>query len=194
MNNTKTNEYVVEEIQENYENFHIEEVKKIISINKANNKLSRDFIIKSQKYTAEDKIIYLDILDNINSVNRKAKIKTTNYDGKVYALLFIEEFSAFLRNPENNFTAREMKLLLAIYEIITKANAISNCLLSCDKKYLAKVAGIDFTNIGKIIKSLEKKNILKVDENNSIFLNYQYFFMGNSMNYDMYKNKYDNIE
>lgn len=189
----KTNEYIIEEIYEVFENNHIEEVKKIISIHRNNNKLSRDFIVKSSTYTADEKILYLDILDKLNSVNTGKTIKTTNYQGKPYALMFIKEFNAFLRSPENNFTAREMKVLLSIYEIIDEANAVSNCLISVNKHYICELAGIGITNFSPVMKSLQKKNILKTDKHGSIYLNYQYFFMGNSFNYDLYKNKYDNI-
>ncbi|MGZ3633796.1 MAG: replication/maintenance protein RepL, partial [Parachlamydiaceae bacterium] len=116
------------------------------------------------------------------------------YDGKVYSLIFINEFLRFLRSPENNFTLSEFKLLLTIYELISNANSISNCLVGVKKKYLAEQAGIDYKNLSKVFKSLQAKNILKVDDNGSIYINYQYFFMGNSMNYDLYKIQYENID
>ncbi|HEX7936112.1 MAG TPA: replication/maintenance protein RepL [Paraburkholderia sp.] len=194
MNDTITNDYVYEELNTNYDNEKLEQVKKIVSINKNNFKSSRDFIVKSSTYTAEDKIIFLDILDTLNSVNRKKKLVTSNYDGKPYSLVFINEFFSFLNNPENSFSLREIKLLMAIYKIIAEANAYSNCLISCHKNFLAETAGIDKTNIGKIIKSLEKKKILKVDIHGSIYINCEYFFMGNSMNYDLYKIQYQNVE
>lgn len=194
MQNIKTNEYVIEELKEVFENSNIEEVKKIISIHKNNNKLSRDFIIKNSAYTPDEKIMYLDILDTLNNVNIGKTIKTTNFNGKVYTLMFIKEFNSFLRSPENNFTARELKVLLSIYEIITDANAISNCLISVNKHYICELAGIGTTNFSPVMKSLNKKNILKVDKYGSIYLNCEYFFMGNSMNYDLYRHTYENLE
>lgn len=194
MNEIKTNEYIIEEIQESFENIHIEEVKKIISIHKNNIKSSKEFIVRSINYTADEKVLYLDILDKLNSVNTSKTIKTTGYQGKPYALMFVKEFNAFLRNPQNNFTAREIKVLLSIYEIITEANSISNCLISVNKAYICELSGIGITNFSPVMKSLQKKNVIKIDKHGSIFINYQYFFMGNSFNYDLYKNKYDNIE
>lgn len=193
MNNVKTNDYIVNEIIEGYDNQDIEEVKKIVSIHKNGIKASRDFVIKNSTYTNEEKIMYLDILDSLNNVNVRGKLKTTNYEGKVYSFLFIREFVNFLRNPSNNFTFSEFKLLLTIYEMIVEANAISNVLVGVKKKYLAEQAGIGYKNLNKVFHSLKTKNILKEDENGSLYINCEYFFMGNSMNYDLYKVQYENI-
>lgn len=194
MSNIKTNDYVVNEILDTYDNKHIEEVEKIVSIHKNSIKASREFVVRNTNYTPDEKIMYLEILDTLNNVNIAGKFKTTNYDGKVYSLLFINEFLKFLRSPQNNFTLSEFKLLLTLYEMITNANGLSNCLVGVKKKYLAEQAGIDYKNLSKVFKSLQTKNILKEDENGSIYINCQYFFMGNSLKYDLYKIQYQNIE
>ena len=188
-----TNEYIQEELHSNYENKHINEVQNIISTTKNSYKGARDLIIKSKKYTNEEKIIFLDILDIFSTVNKKQKIPTTNYDRKVYSLFFINEFFDFLNDPENSFSLREMKLLMAIYKLIAQANGRSNCLLTCTNSKLSKTSGIDMTNVGKIVKSLGKKGILKIDEDGGIYINCKYFFMGNSMKYDTYKTQYENM-
>lgn len=194
MNEIKTNDYVVNEVLDTYNNNHIEEVKKIVSINRNNIKTSREFIVRNTNYTADEKLVYLEILDVLNNVNVGGKFKTTNYDGKVYSLMFITDFVKFIRKPDSKFTMNEFKLLLTIYELISTANSISNCLIGCKKKYLAEQSGIEYKNLSKVFNSLKKKNILKEDDNGSLFINYEYFFMGNSMNYDIYKIQYDNIE
>lgn len=194
MSNIKTNDYIVNEVLDTYDNNHIQEVEKIVSIHKNSIKASREFVVRNTNYTADEKIMYLEILDTLNNVNVAGKFKTTNYEGKVYSLVFINEFLKFLRSPENNFTLSEFKLLLTIYEMITKADGISNCLIGVNKKYLAEEAGIDYKNLSKVFKSLQAKNIIKKDEKGSIYINCQYFFMGNSLKYDLYKIQYQNIE
>lgn len=194
MSEIKTNEYVVNEILSNFENKDIEEVNKIISINRNNIKTTKEFIIRNTNYTADEKILYIEIVELLQNVNVGNKQKTTNFDGRIYSMIFIDDFLKFIRNPNNNFTFGEFKLLLAIYELIKSANNLSNCLVGCKKKYLAEQAGIEYKNLSKVFNSLKKKEIIKEDENGSLFINYKYFYMGNSLAYDVFKVKFDNLE
>jgi predicted transcriptional regulator len=193
MENIRTNEYIVNEMLDSYDNSQIEEVNKIVSIHRNSIRSSRDFIVRNDNYTADEKITYLNILDILNKVNVGGKIQVTNYDGKVYSMVFINEFLSFLRKPENNFTFSEFKLLLALYEAITKANALSNCLVGIKRRSLAEQAGIDYKNLSKVFKSLQAKEIIKEADDGSIYINYKYFFMGNTLRYDLYKIQYQNV-
>ena len=118
------------------------------------------------------------------------KITTSNYDGKVYCQLFFEDFLKFIK--ESSFSINEFKVLLAIYAILNESNIYGNVLLNLNQKDLSQKTKIDPSNLNKVIKKLIEKNLLK-KENKNIYLNYQYFFRGSKVDYDLYGEIYSNV-
>ncbi len=170
-------------------NNYFEELSKISNITKNSFEKSRELIIISNKYLNDDKLKMLKMLD-VLYVKKHKKIINSNYDNKVYCQLFFEDFLKFIK--ESSFSINEFKVLLAIYSILNDSEKFGNALLNISKKSLSEKSGIDITNIGKIIKKLVEKEVLKnVDKN--IYLNYQYFWRGSQVDYDIYSEKYSKI-
>lgn len=170
-------------------NNYFEELSKISNITKNSFEKSRELIIISNKYLNDDKLKMLKMLD-VLYVKTHKKIINSNYDNKVYCQLFFEDFLKFIK--ESSFSINEFKVLLAIYSILNDSERFGNALLNLSKKSLSEKSGIDITNIGKIIKKLVEKEVLKnVDKN--IYLNYQYFWRGTQVDYDIYSEKYSKI-
>lgn len=170
-------------------NNYFEELSKISNLTKNSFEKSRELIIISSKYLNDDKLKMLKMLD-VLYVKKHKKIINSNYDNKVYCQLFFEDFLKFIK--ESSFSINEFKILLAIYSILNDSEKFGNALLNISKKSLSEKSGIDITNIGKIIKKLVEKEVLKnVDKN--IYLNYQYFFRGSQVDYDIYSEKYSKI-
>ncbi len=170
-------------------NNYFEELSKISNITKNSFEKSRELIIISNKYLNDDKLKMLKMLD-VLYVKKHKKIINSNYDNKVYCQLFFEDFLKFIK--ESSFSINEFKVLLAIYSILNDSEKFGNALLNISKKSLSEKSGIDITNIGKIIKKLVEKEVLKnVDKN--IYLNYQYFYRGSQVDYDIYSKKYSKI-
>jgi DNA-binding MarR family transcriptional regulator len=103
--------------------------------------------------------------------------------------MFFEDFLKFLK--EKSFSINEFKVLLAIYTILNESNIYGNVLLNLNKKTLSEKSGVDITNIGKIIKKLIEKNVLK-NEDKNIYLNYSFFYRGSKIDYDLYTEIYNN--
>lgn len=165
------------------------EITKIINTQK-NFKRCREFIIKHDTYSNEQKIRFFEMLDLIYK-RKNTEVRTSNYDGKPYSMTFFNDFLAFLNN--NYLTQNEMKFIISIYAILSESNTYGNVLLSVTNQTLSKKSGIDLTNISKTIKSLVAKGLIKKQES-SIYLNYEYFFRGSKIEYDRFKNKFDNLE
>lgn len=170
-------------------NDYFQELSKIFNITKNSFEKSRELITLSNDYSNDDKLKMLKMLDVLYNKNTK-KINTSNYDGKVYCQMFFEDFLKFLK--ENSFSINEFKVLLAIYTILNESNIYGNVLLNLSKKSLSEKSGVDITNIGKIIKKLTEKNILK-NENKNIYVNYNYFFRGSKVDYDLYGEIYSHV-
>jgi DNA-binding transcriptional regulator YhcF (GntR family) len=158
------------------------EVVKILSI--TNNKLTLaiDHVLTNKNYSAEDRVMLNKMINSLFKHNAK-KIKTSHYDNKPYAQLFFNDFLAFINSEK--LSMNEFKLVLGIYSILEKSNTYGNILLSLDLHLLAEKTQIDYSNLNKIIKSLEKKKII-IKENKSLFLNYNLFYRGSMVNYDIY--------
>ncbi len=170
-------------------NNYFEELSKISNITKNSYEKSRELIILSTIYPSEDKLKMLKMLD-VLYIKTNSKIKTSNYNGKIYCQMFFDDFLAFLN--EKAFSINEFKILLAIYSILNDSNTYGNILLTLNKKTLSEKSGIDITNIGKIIKKLIQKDILR-SQDKSLYLNYNYFYRGSKIDYDMYTEIYNNI-
>jgi predicted transcriptional regulator len=164
------------------------QISKIININK-HYKPCRDFIIKNENYSTEQKIRFFEMLDVIYR-KKNTEIKTSNYDNKPYTMTFFSDFLNFLAN--NNLSQNEIKLCMAIYAILEETNTFGNVLLSVSNSMLAEKTGIDTTNISKSIKSLSQKGLIKKQEG-ALYLNYQYFYRGSKVDYDRFKKKFDEI-
>lgn len=184
-------------IQDRMENFTDEEIaeyevlefNKIININKGYSK-SRDYIILNENYSPDQKIKFINFLEVV--FEKKAReVKTSKYDNKPYVQAFFNDFLEFLNN--NNLTQNELKICLAIFSILNDSNTYGNVLLNFNNKSLAEKTKIDSSNISKVIKSLEIKNIL-IKKDNSLFLNYNFFFRGDKIKYDLYKKNFDNLK
>lgn len=178
-----TNHFTKEEV-----NNYFEELSKISNITKNSYEKSRELIIISNDYLNDDKLKMLKMLDVLYTKTSK-KINTSNYDGKVYCQMFFEDFLKFLK--EKSFSINEFKVLLAIYTILNESNIYGNVLLNLNKKTLSEKSGVDITNIGKIIKKLVEKNVLK-NEDKNIYLNYSFFYRGSKIDYDLYTEIYNN--
>jgi hypothetical protein len=152
-------------------NNYFEELSKISNITKNSFEKSRELIIISNKYLNDDKLKMLKMLD-VLYVKKYKKIINSNYDNKVYCQLFFEDFLKFIK--ESSFSINEFKVLLAIYKILNEQGKFGNCLMNLSKKHLSETSGVDITNIGKTIKKLIEKNVLK-SENKNIYINYNYF-------------------
>lgn len=170
-------------------NNYFEELSKISNITKNSFEKSRELIINSNDYSNDDKLKMLKMLDVLYTKNTK-KINTSNYDGKVYCQMFFEDFLKFIK--ENSFSINEFKVLLALYAILNESNIYGNVLLNLSKKTLSEKSGVDITNIGKIIKKLVEKEILK-NEDKNIYINYNYFYRGSKVDYDLYGEIYSNV-
>ncbi len=171
-------------------NSYFEELSKISNITKNSYKKSRELIINSNNYLNDDKLKMLEMLDVLYTKTYK-KINTSNYDGKVYCQLFFEDFLNFLE--KNQLSINELKVLFSIYKTLNEANEFGNVLLNLNQKDLAEKTKIDASNLNKVIKKLIEKNLLK-KENKNIYLNYQYFYRGSQVDYDIYSEKYSKIK
>ncbi len=170
-------------------NSYFEELSKISNITKNSYKKSRELIINSNNYLNDDKLKMLEMLDVLYTKTYK-KINTSNYDGKVYCQLFFEDFLNFLE--KNQLSINELKVLFSIYKTLNEANEFGNVLLNLNQKDLAEKTKIDTSNLNKVINKLIEKNLLK-KENKNIYLNYQYFYRGSQVDYDIYRDKYSKI-
>lgn len=165
------------------------EITKIINTQK-NFKRCREFIIKHDTYSNEQKIRFFEMLDLIYK-RKNTEVRTSNYDGKPYSMTFFNDFLDFLNN--NYLTQNEMKFIISIYAILSESNTYGNVLLSVTNQTLSQKSGIDLTNISKTIKSLVAKGLIKKQES-SIYLNYEYFFRGSKIEYDRFKSKFDTLD
>ena len=170
-------------------NNYFEELSKISNITKNSFEKSRELIITSNDYSNDDKLKMLKMLDVLYTKTSK-KITTSHYDGKVYCQLFFEDFLKFIK--ESSFSINEFKVLLAIYTILNEQGRFGNCLMNLSKKDLSEKSGVDITNIGKTIKKLIEKKVLK-SQNKSIYINYNYFYRGSKIDYDLYSEIYSNV-
>ncbi|MGJ7914793.1 hypothetical protein ACI48D_04840 [Massilia sp. LXY-6] len=164
------------------------EFNKILNINKGYVK-SRDYIILHKIYTPEQKIKFMNFLEVVYQ-KKGVEVKTSKYDSKPYVQTFFNDFLEFLN--ANNLTQNELKMCLAIYSILSESNTYGNILLSFNNKDLSAKTKIDVSNISKVIKSLEAKKVL-VRRDQTLYLNYNYFFRGDKIKYDSYKKIYDNV-
>lgn len=165
------------------------EITKIINTQK-NFKRCREFIIKHDTYSNEQKIRFFEMLDLIYK-RKNTEVRTSSYDGKPYSMTFFNDFLDFLNN--NYLTQNEMKFIISIYAILSESNTYGNVLLSVTNQTLSQKSGIDLTNISKTIKSLVAKGLIKKQES-SIYLNYEYFFRGSKIEYDRFKSKFDTLD
>jgi hypothetical protein len=170
-------------------NNYFEELSKISNITKNSYEKSRELIITSNNYLNDDKLMMLKMLDVLYTKTFK-RINTSSYDGKVYCQMFFEDFLEFLK--EKSFSINEFKVLLAIYTILNECEKFGNALMNLSQKALSEKSGVDITNIGKIIKKLVQKDILK-NENKNIYINYNYFWRGSKIDYDDYTKTYSSI-
>lgn len=170
-------------------NNYFEKLSKISNITKNSYEKSREIIIMSVNYSNEDKLKMLKMLEVLYSKTSK-KISTSNYDGKVYCQVFFEDFLNFLE--KNQLSINELKVLFSIYKTLNEANIYGNVLLNLNQKNLSEKTKIDPSNLNKVIKKLIEKNLLKKD-NKDIYLNYQYFFRGSKIDYDLYGEIYSNV-
>ena len=163
-------------------NKYVIEIIKILSI--TNNKLTLaiDHVLTNTNYSAKDRVMLNKMINSLFKYNAK-KIKTSHYDNKPYTQLFFNDFLAFINTEK--LSMNEFKLILGIYSILEKSNTFGNILLSLDLHLLSEKTQIDYSNLNKIIKSLENKKII-IKENKSLFLNYNLFYRGSMINYDMY--------
>ncbi len=164
-------------------------VSKLYSINKGFKETIN--AIYAEDVTEDKKEKMLEIFISLTNT-RRPKIPTTNYDNKPYTMIFIKDFLEFIMNG-NDLTKNEMKAILAIYLTIEEANAIANCLLSVTKKKLAEKSGMALPNLCRAIKGLAEKNVLKETSDGSLYINYNYFFKGSKVQYDMYKQEYGEL-
>ncbi len=170
-------------------NNYFEELSKISNITKNSYEKSREIIIMSVDFSNEDKLKMLKMLEVLYSKTSK-KITTSNYDGKVYCQMFFEDFLNFLET--NQLSINELKVLFSIYKTLNEANIFGNVLLNLNQKSLSERTKIDPSNLNKVIKKLIDKKLLK-KENKDIYLNYQYFFRGSKIDYDLYSEIYSNV-
>lgn len=166
----------------------LNEVNKIVNINKSYT-ASRDFIIKAN-YNSTEKIQFLNILESLYINKPSKKISTTNYDNKPYLITFFNDFLAFLIGSD--FSKNELKVCLAIYSILEENNTYGNILVCATNELLSKKSGIDKSNISKVLKTLIQKDFIKKTTDGSIMLNYNFFYRGSKVDYDIFTNKYDN--
>lgn len=166
----------------------LDEVNKIVNINKSY-QASRDYIIKNN-YTTGQKIQYMNLLEILYINKPQKKVKTSDYDNKPYTITFFNDFLDFLIT--NDFSKNELKVCLAVYSILEENNTYGNILVSVNNELLSLKSGIDKSNISKVIKALIKKDFMKRTQDGSIFLNYNFFYRGSKVDYDRFKDKYDN--
>ncbi len=177
------------QFEETEVNDYFIELSKVSNITKNSFEKSRELITLSNNYSNPDKLKMLKMLDVLYS-NKNKILKTSDYENKVYCQMFFEDFLVFLK--ENSFSINEFKVLLAIYKILNEQGRFGNCLMNLSKKHLSETSGVDITNIGKTIKRLIEKNVLK-SENKNIYINYNYFWRGSKVDYDKYCNDYSKI-
>ncbi len=170
---------------------YLEEACKVISLNENSMKRARDYVVKSDGYTGDVKIKLLDIIETSFS-KKKQIVRTTEYDGKPYAMVFMDNLLDFIF--KNDFTKNEQQIIYAIYKVLNSTNSFGNVLISVNHQQLSQIANVNTTNISRIFKSLIGKGFLKKDKFGSIYLNYHYFFKGSKLQYDEYKEKYDAVE
>ena len=166
----------------------INEINKIVNINKSY-QASREFIIKG-KYTNEQRIQYLTVLDSIFINKPSARVKTTDYDNKPYLITFFDDFLNFLISTD--FSKNELKVCLAIYSILAESNTYGNILLCANNELISKKSGIDKTNISKVMKTLITKDFIRKTKEGSLLLNYNFFYRGSKVDYDRFTNVFDN--
>ncbi|MDO8370960.1 MAG: hypothetical protein Q7T39_03435 [Polaromonas sp.] len=165
----------------------LDEARKIVNICKTVS-ASRRHIIAKADYSADKKLRLIEIIDSTFSVRNSTKVKSSSYDGKPYAVTFIQEFLNLL--IEQNLSNSELKLIFAMYSILNDANNYGNVLLSFTNKALAERSKIDISNISKVINTLVKKDVLQ-KRDGCLFLNYAFFYRGSKLDYDAYKSKFD---
>lgn len=172
-------------------NLYFEDISKMLNIAKNNYHKTRDLIIDNTQLLNSDKKKILDMLDCL--YQKKSKdLPTTDYEEKPYTQLFFRDFLSFIKTE--NLRMNELKIIMAIYDILEEKNTFGNVLLNASKKLLSDKTGINITNIQKDIKSLIAKKILIRDEYESLYLNYRYFFRGTKKDYDVYSGLYERIK
>lgn len=182
-------EHLLKHFEEKEVNGYFEELTKISNITKNSYEKSRELILLCKDYPDENKLKMLKMLDVLYVKNNK-KINTSNYDNKAYCQMFFEDFLAFLDN--NQLSINELKVIFSIYKILNESNTYGNILINLNQKYLSEITKIDASNLSKVIKKLIDKNLLK-KENKNIYLNYNYFFRGSKVDYDLYGEIYSHV-
>jgi predicted transcriptional regulator len=182
-------EHLLKHFEEKEVNGYFEELTKISNITKNSYEKSRELILLCKDYPDENKLKMLKMLDVLYVKNNK-KINTSNYDNKAYCQMFFEDFLAFL--DDNQLSINELKVIFSIYKILNESNTYGNILINLNQKYLSEITKIDASNLSKVIKKLIDKNLLK-KENKNIYLNYNYFFRGSKVDYDLYGEIYSHV-
>lgn len=182
-------EHLLKHFEEKEVNGYFEELTKISNITKNSYEKSRELILLCKDYLDENKLKMLKMLDVLYVKNNK-KINTSNYDNKAYCQMFFEDFLAFLDN--NQLSINELKVIFSIYKILNESNTYGNILINLNQKHLSEITKIDASNLSKVIKKLIDKNLLK-KENKNIYLNYNYFFRGSKVDYDLYGEIYSHV-
>lgn len=182
-------EHLLKHFEEKEVNGYFEELTKISNITKNSYEKSRELILLCKDYPDENKLKMLKMLDVLYVKNNK-KINTSNYDNKAYCQMFFEDFLEFLDN--NQLSINELKVIFSIYKILNESNTYGNILINLNQKYLSEITKIDASNLSKVIKKLIDKNLLK-KENKNIYLNYNYFFRGSKVDYDLYGEIYSHV-
>lgn len=169
---------------------YLQEATKIISLNEKSMKRARDYVITAECYNGDEKIKIIDLIET--SFNKKKKqLNTTDFDGKPYAMVFMDNLLDFIFN--NDFTKNEQQIIYGIYKILNKTNSYGNVLMSVSYQMLSDISKVHVSNVPRIMKNLIKKEFLKKDKYGSIYLNYHYFFKGSKVQYDEYKERYEAV-
>ncbi|GAB3374751.1 replication protein [Massilia agri] len=169
---------------------YFRDINKVLNVCKNSYKESRKLIILSDEYNGDQKLKMIEMIDVLYS-NKRRELVTSDYDGKVYTQLFFSDFLKFINT--NDLTMNEFKIILAVYEMLKRNDKFGNVLLSCNLTSLAKAANVSYKNINKTITSLIEKNILTREEKD-LYLNYKYFFRGTKLDYDLYKDLYNDLQ
>jgi predicted transcriptional regulator len=152
---------------------------------------AREFTLLSDTFSNKDKLTMLKMLDSLFMTPGKKNLETSDYDEKPYTQMFFSDLLKFIQT--SNLKMNEFKVVLAIYEVLAGANTYGNVLLNFSLKKLSEKTGIPYKNINKDIKSLIEKGVLK-KTNDDLFLNYSLFYRGNKIDYDNYKDLYNELE
>lgn len=149
---------------------------------------AREFTMLSETFSNKDKLTMLAMLDSLFMSPAKPKLNTSDYDDKPYTQVFFRDLLNFIQT--SSLKMNEFKICLGIYDTLAESNTYGNVLLNFNLKKLSEKTGIPYKNIHKDIKSLIEKNILQKHDDN-LYLNYSLFFRGNKIDYDNYKDLYN---